>query len=103
MPELVSAVIPRRRGGWVAAMQSGIKAVDLDGRRVVALASPEADKPGNRFNDAKCDRRGRLFAGTLAIDTKPGEGSLWPVSDPRRTRHGHGSRFPGVERAWLVA
>lgn len=91
MPELVSAVIPRRRGGWVAAMQSGIKAVDLDGRRVVALASPEADKPGNRFNDAKCDRRGRLFAGTLAIDTKPGEGSLWRLDpDGRVTAMDHG-------------
>src|SRR5690606_15725749 len=36
-----------------------------------------ASRPGNRFNDARCDARGRLWAGTLAIDTTPGEGSLY--------------------------
>ena len=29
------------------------------------LAEPEPDKPGNRFNDGKCDRQGRLWAGTM--------------------------------------
>ncbi len=77
MPELIGAVVPRRRGGWVAAMQSGIKAVDLANGAVRPLASPEADKPGNRFNDAKCDRRGRFWAGTLAIDATPGHGALY--------------------------
>lgn len=77
MPELVSAVVPRSRGGFLAALQTGLKAVDLDTGRVTPLASPESDKPGNRFNDGKCDRRGRFWAGTLAIDTTPGHGSLY--------------------------
>jgi sugar lactone lactonase YvrE/DNA-binding IclR family transcriptional regulator len=81
MPELVSAVVPRRRGGLLAAMQTGLKAVDLGGGRVTTIASPEAAKPGNRFNDGKCDRRGRFFVGSLAIDTTPGHGSLWRL-DP---------------------
>ncbi len=81
MPELVSAVVPRRRGGFLAAMQTGIKAVDLASGTVTAVASPEATKPGNRFNDGKCDRRGRFWAGTLAIDTTPGHGSLYRL-DP---------------------
>jgi sugar lactone lactonase YvrE/DNA-binding IclR family transcriptional regulator len=79
MPELVGAVVPRARGGFVAAMQSGIKAVDLAGGRVATLAAPEAGKPGNRFNDGKCDRRGRFLAGTMAIDTTPGHGSLYSL------------------------
>jgi sugar lactone lactonase YvrE/DNA-binding IclR family transcriptional regulator len=81
MPELVGAVVPRRRGGYVAAMQNGFKAIDLAGGRVTTIAAPEADRPGNRFNDAKCDRRGRFWAGTLAIDTTPGHGALYRL-DP---------------------
>ena len=81
MPELISAIVPRQRGGYLAAMQTGLKAVDLDSGRLTAIAAPEADKPGNRFNDGKCDRRGRFWAGTLAIDTTPGHGSLYRL-DP---------------------
>jgi sugar lactone lactonase YvrE/DNA-binding IclR family transcriptional regulator len=81
MPELISAIVPRRRGGFVAAMQSGFKTIDLDGGGISAIAAPEADRPGNRFNDGKCDRRGRLWAGTLAIDTTPGHGALYRL-DP---------------------
>jgi len=81
MPELVSAVVPRRRGGFLAATQTGLKAVDLETGKIATIAAPEAGKPGNRFNDGKCDRRGRFFAGTLAIDTTPGHGSLYRL-DP---------------------
>ncbi len=81
MPELIGAVVPRRRGGFLAAMQTGLKAVDLETGAVTTLASPESAKPGNRFNDGKCDRRGRFWAGTLAIDTTPGHGCLYRL-DP---------------------
>lgn len=87
MTELVSAVVPRRRGGYLAAMQSGLKAVDLETGAVTTIAAPEADKPGNRFNDGKCDRRGRFWAGTMAIDTTHGHGSLYRLDpDGRCTR-----------------
>lgn len=81
MPELVSAIVPRQRGGYLAAMQTGLKAVDLTTGQSTMIAAPEAAKPGNRFNDGKCDRRGRFWAGTLAIDTTPGHGSLYRL-DP---------------------
>ena len=81
MPELVGAIVPRRRGGFLAAMQTGLKAVDIETGTVTTIAAPEATKLGNRFNDGKCDRRGRFWAGTLAIDTTPGHGSLYRL-DP---------------------
>ena len=84
MPELVGAVVPRRRGGLVAAMQTGFKAVDPDTGAVTLIAHPEADKPGNRFNDGKCDRRGRFWAATMAINTLPGEGSIYRLDADRR-------------------
>lgn len=77
LPELTGAVVARRSGGLLAAMQTGIKAIDLSTGTIHTLAAPEASKPGNRFNDGKCDRRGRFWAGTLAIDTTPGHGALY--------------------------
>lgn len=83
MPELVGCVIPRRQGGLVCATETGIKLIDPYGQMHV-LCEPESDRPGNRLNDGKCDSRGRLWVGSLAIDTTPGKGALWRI-DPDGT------------------
>jgi len=49
------------------------------------LTTVEEDHPTNRFNDAKCDRRGRLWAGTMGFEEEPGKlnphmGSLYSFS-----------------------
>ncbi|WP_170985310.1 SMP-30/gluconolactonase/LRE family protein [Roseomonas sp. AR75] len=82
--ELVGAVVPRAKGGFVAMMGNAFRALDLQGGVTGTLRVAEPDKPGNRFNDAKCDRAGRLFAGTMAIDAGPGQGTLWRL-DPDLT------------------
>lgn len=76
LPELIGVAVPKKSGGWLAATESGIKALSPDGT-LTLLAAPEADRPGNRFNDGKCDRRGRFWVGSLAINTAPRQGSLW--------------------------
>jgi sugar lactone lactonase YvrE len=50
------------------------------------LAVPEPGRTGNRFNDGKCDRAGRLLVGTMAIDNGPGQGALWSVAPGGTTR-----------------
>jgi sugar lactone lactonase YvrE/DNA-binding IclR family transcriptional regulator len=91
MPELVGAVVPRARGGFVGALQGGFKGFAWRGDALETIAAPEAGKPGNRFNDGKCDRRGRFWAGTLAIDAVPGEGALYRLdADGRATRMDRG-------------
>ncbi len=81
MPELVGAIAPRKRGGFLLATQSGLKTFDPEAGTLATLAAPEADRPGNRFNDGKCDRKGRFWAGTLALDATPGHGALYRL-DP---------------------
>ncbi len=86
MTELVGAVVPRRGGGLIAATERAIRTIAPDGT-VGTLCTPETDRPGNRFNDAKCDRAGRFWVGSLAIDTTPAKGALWRIdADGTATR-----------------
>jgi sugar lactone lactonase YvrE/DNA-binding IclR family transcriptional regulator len=90
MPELIGCVVPRTSGGFVMATESGIKSI-ADGV-ITTLVEPEADKPGNRFNDGKCDRAGRFWAGSLAINTAPDQGALWRL-DTDGSVHRMGAGF----------
>jgi sugar lactone lactonase YvrE/DNA-binding IclR family transcriptional regulator len=75
--ELVGAFAPCSRGGLVIAAQSGFALFDPETRKTTPLIDPEADKPNNRFNDGKCDSRGRFWAGTMDMGVAPGAGSLY--------------------------
>jgi len=58
-------------GRWIAGMESGLFALQLgDGPTAVAsrLATVEHAAPGMRFNDGRCDRQGRFWAGTMVMD-----------------------------------
>lgn len=69
--EMVGCIATRARGGFVAAMQSGVFAVQLDEAREEAHAerlAPALHGPSQRFNDGRCDRQGRLWVGSMAID-----------------------------------
>ncbi|MGS5085554.1 SMP-30/gluconolactonase/LRE family protein [Hydrogenophaga sp. A37] len=58
-------------GQWMAAMESGVARLTpqtdgtLDRTWVARIDQPE---PGMRFNDGRCDRQGRLRAGTMVMD-----------------------------------
>jgi sugar lactone lactonase YvrE len=77
----VGAVIPRRRGGLVLAVRDGIAVADDSGDAFEVRVPIERDERANRMNDAKCDARGRLFAGTTAFEFTPGAGALYRI-DP---------------------
>lgn len=79
LAEMVSALAPRRRGGFIAAARSGLRVLDPGAGLGETLAVPEADRPGNRVNDGKCDRQGRFWVGTLALDATPDAGALYRI------------------------
>jgi len=72
-------VVKRARGGLLVALADGLAFADTVSGSVRLLFDPEPDKPGNRFNDGKCDARGRLWVGTMADSCEGREGSLYRV------------------------
>ncbi|MEO6609585.1 MAG: SMP-30/gluconolactonase/LRE family protein [Aestuariivirga sp.] len=64
LPHQLGALLPRRAGGFVLAASDGISFLDAKFTLRTPYVNPIANTPRVCFNDAKCDRQGRLWAGT---------------------------------------
>ncbi len=76
-PHLVSALLPSQGGGMLAITQNGVEDYSPITNGLTELYDPEAHLPANRFNDAKTDRKGRIWAGTMSMDASMPSGSLY--------------------------
>lgn len=61
----------------ILALASGFHALNLDSGTLTPIADPEADRPGTRFNDGRCDRQGRFLAGTMSMGLKRPNAALY--------------------------
>ena len=77
LPEEIGAIVPRTKGGWVAAISSGLAFISDPSLTVHPITNPESHLPGNRFNDGKCDAVGRFWAGTMDNSEQDTSGSLY--------------------------
>jgi len=77
LPEVVGSIALREKGGLLAATKSGIHFLDSASGVLAAKADPERDMPDNRFNDGRCDRAGRFWAGTMSMVNRDPVGSLY--------------------------
>ncbi|MDF1753524.1 MAG: SMP-30/gluconolactonase/LRE family protein [Verrucomicrobiales bacterium] len=76
--ERVGFVLPRKAGGFVIGGDSGISFLNTETGTKTHIVDPEPDKkPANRFNDAKCDPSGRIWAGTISTVKKEGDAALY--------------------------
>jgi sugar lactone lactonase YvrE len=75
----IGFVVPTTLGGLVIGTQIGLMQFEPETGIVTPVIDPEGHLPDNRFNDAKCDSAGRLWAGTMAVSEAPGCGSLYRV------------------------
>jgi len=82
----VGTVVPRARGGLVIAGDHGFHFLDEKTGLLTAIADPESELPGNRFNDGKCAPDGRLFAGTMSLTRQANTAKLYRL-DPDLTVH----------------
>ena len=81
-PREPTALALRRAGGLVVTTPQGIESFHPDRApkdRLERLIPIEADRSANRANDAKCDRRGRFWVGTLAYDFAADQGRVYRV------------------------
>lgn len=83
----VGAVALRSDGGLVAALQDGLAWLDFDSGEIRLIGDPESHLVNNRFNDGKCDPKGRFWAGTMGM-SRPRQpvGALYVLDIDRRIR-----------------
>jgi len=86
MPERIASFALREQGGMIVALASRICFFDLDTGGIEQIAAPDAHVPRNRFNEGKCDRKGRFWAATMDDRLVEHTGSLYRV-DPDRSVH----------------
>jgi sugar lactone lactonase YvrE len=80
LPEIVTCLAFRHEGGLLLTLKKNLAYFDLETGKLDRLAEIETDLPGNRFNDGRCDRNGRFWAGTMgAKDWKAPVGNLYRI------------------------
>ena len=74
-------ILIRDSGGYAVGTQHGFFGLS-DSNILTEICAIEADDPVTRMNDGKCDRAGRIWAGTMAhAENAPGAGKFYRI-DP---------------------
>lgn len=77
MREEIGSIGFRSKGGLIVGMRSGIYFFSPETGEITSVCSPDADRPGNRFNDGKVDRHGRFWSGTVEAKAYTPRGRLY--------------------------
>jgi sugar lactone lactonase YvrE len=81
--EMVACIALDEQGDLIAGMESGISRLRPgDTLEAALLAAPAESMAWQRFNDGRCDRQGRFWSGTMALDMTdaPATGRLYRYS-----------------------
>jgi sugar lactone lactonase YvrE len=79
MPEVVGSFALREKGGFLVGLQTCIAFFD-PGKPIQSVAAPEPAGKGMRFNDGKCDRKGRYWVGTKRDGVNDASGSIYRLT-----------------------
>jgi sugar lactone lactonase YvrE len=89
LPEMPGCVVVGSTGELVVAMHGGVQRLSPAKAKFAPFSIPAGhDATIFRFNDGKVDPAGRLWAGTLALDSRPKQSCLY--------------RFDGIGRAQVM-
>lgn len=75
--QMIGTVVPALSGQVIVALEQGFYTLDPETGTKTFIVNPEEDLDDYRFSDGKCDTTGRLWAGTILKDGKPGRGTLY--------------------------
>jgi sugar lactone lactonase YvrE len=77
LDDFIGCIAPRKSGGLVLTKRFSFASLILDPLQEAFLFTLTDEPANNRFNDGKCDLRGRFVAGTMDINEKDPTGSLY--------------------------
>ena len=77
LPTGLGGMVFDRQGRWIVVDDSGLHRLDPKTGQRTDMINPEAGRPENSFNDAKVDRRGRLWTGSCNQDWVTPTGSFY--------------------------
>ena len=86
VPQKIGSMALRKQGGAVLSLQRGFYFLNFRTGEVELIVDPEPDKPNNRINDGKVDRRGRFVAGSMDTMEEGPNGALYRL-DPDLQLH----------------
>ena len=94
--ETISAVAERAdQPGLAVTLRRGLALFDPATRALTRLDEPERERAGNRFNDGKCDTRGRFWGGTMDFACQAPTGALYRFD-------GQGRAQRAIDLGWIV-
>lgn len=70
-PQMLACIAAHTQGGWIAGLENGLFHLQpqADGSlSSTLLVEVGHARAGMRFNDGRCDRQGRFWAGTMLMD-----------------------------------
>lgn len=85
--EEIGCFIWREKGGLLVGLQSGLHFIeDINNPVLTPIADPEADKPLQRFNDGRCDPKGRFISGTMNPKKDDSYGTFYQLDTDLKLR-----------------
>ena len=86
LDDFVGCIAPRTNGGLVLTQRLGFASLEVGSAKLNLVSILENEPSNNRFNDGKCDPRGRFLAGTMDMSEKNPTGSLYSFDGTSITR-----------------
>ena len=102
LPDLVGSIGLRESTGLIAAMRRGFHFLEPESGVLVPIHDPEPDQLENRFNDGRCDRQGRFWAGTMNDARREPTGSLYRLDADLRSTWIRGDVIVPNSLAWSL-
>ncbi|MGP3778769.1 SMP-30/gluconolactonase/LRE family protein [Halanaerobium saccharolyticum] len=77
LEKMIGALIPAENEKLLAALEDGLYLIDPETLEQEFLVNPDPNTDQTRFNDGKCDRRGRFWVGTMDLKENRPLGALY--------------------------